>query len=318
MDASRFDALTRRFGKGPSRRGVLAGMLAALARVSLTPESGVARKKNQKIRKVCHCPDKRVTTCRTLKKDKNKVKKHLKKHQCDYRGRCKGFNPCADCVTNAQCGGGQVCIDGICQDCTLTSQCSGGQVCLGAPARCVGGEACAGEAECAAINPLLRECVNGACQLLTQCTVNGDCGAGESCLLGECATTCSSDSDCVLPEQCFAGVCLSTAMISDRAVKANIASVDPVDMLTRVRDLPIATWNYTSDDPAIRHIGPMAQDFAATFGVGVDDRHIHPVDAHGVALAAIQGLAAELERVREENAALAARLAALEQMPATE
>jgi len=101
-------------------------------------------------------------------------------------------------------------------------------------------------------------------------------------------------------------------MISDRAVKSNIASVDPIDMLARVRELPIATWNYTSDDPAIRHIGPMAQDFAASFGVGADDRHIHPVDGHGVALAAIQGLAADLERLRAENAALAVRLAALE------
>jgi hypothetical protein len=38
----------------------------------------------------------------------------------------------------------------------------------------------------------------------------------------------------------------------------------------------------------------MAQDFAAAFGVGDDDRHIHTVDASGVALAAIQALAARL------------------------
>jgi hypothetical protein len=101
-------------------------------------------------------------------------------------------------------------------------------------------------------------------------------------------------------------------MISDRALKANIAAVDPVEMLNRVRELPIATWNYTGDDPAIRHIGPMAQDFAATFGVGADDRRIHPIDGQGVALAAIQGLAVELARLREENAALAARVAELE------
>jgi hypothetical protein len=56
----------------------------------------------------------------------------------------------------------------------------------------------------------------------------------------------------------------------------------------------------------------MAQDFAATFGVGVDDRHIHPLDGQGVALAAIQGLIAELDALREENARLAARVAAIE------
>ncbi|MCC7022737.1 MAG: hypothetical protein IT338_07915, partial [Thermomicrobiales bacterium] len=54
------------------------------------------------------------------------------------------------------------------------------------------------------------------------------------------------------------------------------------------------------------------QDFAALFGVGADDRHIHPLDGQGVALAAIQGLAEELARLRAENAQLAARLQAIE------
>jgi hypothetical protein len=82
--------------------------------------------------------------------------------------------------------------------------------------------------------------------------------------------------------------------------------------LQRVRDLPISTWNYISDDAAIRHIGPMAQDFAALFAVGADDRHIHPLDGQGVALAAIQGLVTQVEEMRQENARLAARIAALE------
>ena len=37
-------------------------------------------------------------------------------------------------------------------------------------------------------------------------------------------------------------------------------------------------------------MGPMAQDFSAAFGLGLDDKHINTVDADGVALAAIQGL----------------------------
>jgi hypothetical protein len=40
----------------------------------------------------------------------------------------------------------------------------------------------------------------------------------------------------------------------------------------------------------------MAQDFAAAFGVGENDTTISTVDADGVALAAIQGLNAKLER----------------------
>jgi hypothetical protein len=100
--------------------------------------------------------------------------------------------------------------------------------------------------------------------------------------------------------------------VSDRTRKTNLASVDPADLLGRVRDLPITTWNYTADDPSVRHIGPMAQDFAALFGVGADDRHIHPLDGQGVALAAIQGLAREVERLGFEREALAARVTALE------
>lgn len=126
----------------------------------------------------------------------------------------------------------------------------------------------------------------------------------------EAGSPCQKRKECCGNLSCYEGSCL--AIVSDRALKANFGSVDPADMLARVRALPISTWNYTSDDPAIRHVGPMAQDFAALFGVGADDRHIHPLDGQGVALAAIQGLAEELARLRAENAQLAARLQAIE------
>ena len=61
-------------------------------------------------------------------------------------------------------------------------------------------------------------------------------------------------------------------------------------MLDKVAELPVSTWSYKAQGPDIRHIGPMAQDFTAAFGVGEDDRHITSVDADGVALAAIKGL----------------------------
>jgi hypothetical protein len=124
--------------------------------------------------------------------------------------------------------------------------------------------------------------------------------------------SCSGEEDCCGFLFCNSGSGLCDVPDSDRAVKANFGSVDPADMLGRVRALPISTWNYSSDDSAIRHIGPMAQDFAASFGVGADDRHIHPIDGQGVALAAIQGLADLIGELREENTRLAARIAALE------
>jgi hypothetical protein len=135
-------------------------------------------------------------------------------------------------------------------------------------------------------------------------------------------TCCKTDGKpCAEQRDCCQGLCCggpegdrtcTELCVSDRALKANFGTIDPTDMLERVRALPISTWNYTSDDPAVRHIGPMAQDFAATFGVGVDDRHIHPLDGQGVALAAIQGLLNQIEALREENVQLAARIAALE------
>jgi hypothetical protein len=339
MDANGFDTLTKTIALPASRRSVVGALLAAAAgrlgmgestarprqqdHEDVTGEgpcgNGSARANSCKRNRQC-C----TGFCRKRKGGKGRCRCRALGQSCREDRNCCGNvgQPmiCQDktcqleCTSNAQCGDGQVCVGNTCQDCTLTSQCTAGQVCLGTPARCVGGEACASNAECDAIDPLLF-CENGVCQLSTECTVDAECEAGEFCLLGECVKPCNSEADCQdgpIFENCISGLCIVVAMFSDRAMKTNIASVDPADMLQRVRELPITTWNYTSDDPAIRHIGPMAQDFVATFGVGGDDRRIHPVDGQGVALAAIQGLAVEIERLRQENAALAARLAALE------
>jgi hypothetical protein len=50
-----------------------------------------------------------------------------------------------------------------------------------------------------------------------------------------------------------------------------------------------ASWGYKAQAPAIRHLGPTAQDFRGAFGLGEDARHIDTIDSEGVALAAIQG-----------------------------
>lgn len=95
---------------------------------------------------------------------------------------------------------------------------------------------------------------------------------------------------------------------SDRNAKENFTAVDPASVLDRVMALPISEWNY-KQDPESRHLGPMAQDFHAAFGVGPDDKHIATVDADGVALAAIQGLNRKVEeqarslKAREEQIA---------------
>src|ERR1051326_8715180 len=101
-----------------------------------------------------------------------------------------------------------------------------------------------------------------------------------------------------------------TTTISDRHAKEAFSPVDTESILDRVASLPIETWRYKGD--RIRHIGPMAQDFAAAFAVGPDDRHIDLVDASGVALAAIQALVRRVEAQESELTALRAALARLQ------
>ena len=83
--------------------------------------------------------------------------------------------------------------------------------------------------------------------------------------------------------------------------------------------LPISTWHYKGDATSVQHLGPMAQDFAAAFGLGQDDRHIAPLDVAGVSLAAIQALHREVSQkdsaiqdLQRRNADLEKRLADLE------
>lgn len=105
------------------------------------------------------------------------------------------------------------------------------------------------------------------------------------------------------------GTCTATSHInsSSRTVKDDFVEVDPSRVLEAVDRLPILTWKYSADRGGTRHIGPMAEDFHAAFGVGADARHIDTVDTAGVALAAIQALS-------RENAALKARLDRLEKL----
>ena len=89
------------------------------------------------------------------------------------------------------------------------------------------------------------------------------------------------------------------ACVSDRNVKRDIEPVDPQAVLDGLSRVPVATWSYKSDDRSVRHMGPMAQDFYGEFGLGNTDRAYSPIDAHGVAFAAIQAL---YERVQKQEA----------------
>ncbi|MFC1805743.1 tail fiber domain-containing protein, partial [Planctomycetota bacterium] len=94
----------------------------------------------------------------------------------------------------------------------------------------------------------------------------------------------------------------------DRKLKENFTAVDGRDVLARLAAMPITTWNGIAESPDIRHMGPVAQDFHAAFGLGSTDKGICTVDADGVALAAIQGLHAIVREREAQLADLAARL----------
>jgi len=94
------------------------------------------------------------------------------------------------------------------------------------------------------------------------------------------------------------------AMASDVNVKENIEPVDGREILEKLSEMPIASWNYITQDAGIRHIGPMAQDFDKAFGFGEDNRFINTIDADGVALAAAQQLAKEYAELKERVANL--------------
>jgi hypothetical protein len=113
--------------------------------------------------------------------------------------------------------------------------------------------------------------------------------------------------------------------MSDRNAKRDFKLVDPQAVLQKVAALPLQEWTYKGDEGNSRHVGPMAQDFHAAFGLGADDTTIATVDADGVALVAIQGLNQKMEAGRQraegrmqkleaENVELKQRLEALEKI----
>ncbi len=114
----------------------------------------------------------------------------------------------------------------------------------------------------------------------------------------------------------------NVVLTSDRNAKENFTAINAREVLAKVAALPVTEWKYKTDRQGEQHIGPMAQDFQAAFGLnGADDKHISVVDEGGVALAAIQGLnqkvdekGIRIQKLEAENAELKSRLDRLEKL----
>lgn len=76
-------------------------------------------------------------------------------------------------------------------------------------------------------------------------------------------------------------------MASSRKLKEDIEPLD-TNVTKKLKKLNIYTWKYIGDK--VKHVGPMAEEFKETFGVG-DGVTLNPVDLFGVMLAATKEMA---------------------------
>jgi hypothetical protein len=97
----------------------------------------------------------------------------------------------------------------------------------------------------------------------------------------------------------------SWASACDSANKENFRPVNRRELLERLAALPVQNYKMKDQNDGTRHIGPVAQDFRAAFGVGENGTSINMADADGVLLAAVQAL-------YEQNQTLSGRVAELE------
>jgi Chaperone of endosialidase len=99
---------------------------------------------------------------------------------------------------------------------------------------------------------------------------------------------------------------------SDRNKKENFKAVNARAVLEKLAAMPVTRWNMKGDRNKTPHMGPVAQDFKAAFGLGESDKTINAADAQGVALAAIKGMYEKNQALEKQVGLLEARLKILE------
>ena len=93
----------------------------------------------------------------------------------------------------------------------------------------------------------------------------------------------------------------SWQVISDRNMKTDFRPLDAEEVLRKVSGLPMQSWAYKTEEGHPRHVGPMAQDFYAAFGLGSSDRMITELDLSGINMVAVQALAARTAELQAET-----------------
>jgi len=102
------------------------------------------------------------------------------------------------------------------------------------------------------------------------------------------------------------------AQLSSRTAKEHFVPVDGKGVLARLQAMPISSWNYLGAAADDRHLGPVAEDFHAAFGLGSSAHFVAPTDLAGVALASVKALQDEVRERDQRIDTLEARLRELE------
>lgn len=98
---------------------------------------------------------------------------------------------------------------------------------------------------------------------------------------------------------------------SDRNIKENYVDVDNQLILNKISELPMTQWNYKSDVNKAKHIGPIAQDFYAIFGLGDDEKHVSTIDPAGIALVGVKALNEKIQDQQKQIEELRAEIRAM-------
>ena len=157
------------------------------------------RKDKEKRSKVCHCPDATGNNCKTKTLTEKKVKKHLRQHPNDFKGKCDNdcFDRDAACNVNrpAEC---------CHQNCCLDTTSGTGGICASAGGRCCGQHATGGY--CSEFFP---QC----------CGQNACCGPNDTC----CGTPQDPNGYCCPPGQVC---CVSPSGCCPAATAAPFAAAE--------------------------------------------------------------------------------------------
>ena len=226
MKGTRFDRLIKRLATTPlTRANALRGLAASVATltgVGLLTEPGAAKK--DRVRKIWICHRTSATDPGvTKRREKSKVKKELKRHAFDTRGRCSAAGAGTELVCPPVCPTCQACDAAIAQcvavnrqpgtNCAAPNICCGGVCCTGAGTG--GVRACNAASRCAT-------CAEVCPNTCTNCFTLAE--GGTVCLDGFSSQgrACSSSAECATANPQFPH-CVISGTVRATGAELNVA-----------------------------------------------------------------------------------------------